>query len=173
MRKFIYCTERKCLFSNQRIRILWEGKLQPISYSTLCWFKSPPKVLCPTQSSPLLCLWTSEIWCPLEHHPHFFWAAPFPVLGRIILMIRLDYLFMSLQPRAESIFLGWGCRGRGRERVSTKERSQLITCLSEIQAWMAFNFLMFNIEKIELLLIDSAKLCNACTSFIVQWVIRS
>lgn len=36
---------------------------------------------------------------------------------------------------------------------------------------MAFNFLMLNEEKIELLLIDAAKLCDACTSFIVPWII--
>ena len=36
---------------------------------------------------------------------------------------------------------------------------------------MTFNFLMLNVEKIELLLIDPAELCNAGTSSIVQWVI--
>lgn len=36
---------------------------------------------------------------------------------------------------------------------------------------MAFNFLMLNIEKIQLLLIDSAKLLKACASIIVQCVI--
>lgn len=36
---------------------------------------------------------------------------------------------------------------------------------------MTSNFLMLNVEKIKLLLIDLAELCNACTPFIIQWVI--
>lgn len=36
---------------------------------------------------------------------------------------------------------------------------------------MAFNFLMLTIEKIQLLLIDLAKLLEICASFIVQCVI--
>ena len=38
---------------------------------------------------------------------------------------------------------------------------------------MTSNFLMLNVEKIKLLLIDPAELCNACTPFTVQWVIGS
>lgn len=72
-------------------------------------------------------------------------------------MMGFDYLFMCLPPRAESVFLGG----------STLKRSHL---LYEIQVFVAFSFLMLNVEKTELFLIDPAKLFDACTSFIVQWV---
>lgn len=38
---------------------------------------------------------------------------------------------------------------------------------------MTSNFLMLNVEKIKLLSIDPAELCNACTPFTVHWVIGS
>lgn len=139
-----------------------ESKLQPISYSgnyLLCWFKSPPKVPRPTQGSPC------SDFEPLDSGVRWSVVSTF-----------------SEQPHPRcwaDLILWWGLTIHASAPQSWEHLpgeavlKSGCSLLSTVQAWMAFNFLMLNVEKIELLLIDPSKVLNACTLFIVQWVTRS